>query len=233
MIVKHIRNLSNVACNIVNLCSYIMVGMTKTFILIALVPVLLVGGFFAFNAYLYQEKQEVSTESYEPYRASLSGEYVCLPKVGDGPHTLECTFGMKADTGEFYAVDFNLMSQEHRPLEVGERFSANGTVTPLERLSSSHWQQYDIEGIFSVTDSVQVEEEIVFCTQEVKMCSDGSYVSRQGPSCEFASCPTESPEPVACTMDAKICPDGSAVGREGPNCEFKACPGELENSETQ
>ncbi|MDO8590715.1 MAG: Gmad2 immunoglobulin-like domain-containing protein, partial [bacterium] len=27
------------------------------------------------------------------------------------------------------------------------------------------------------------------CTQEAKLCSDGSYVSRTGPNCEFASCP--------------------------------------------
>lgn len=29
----------------------------------------------------------------------------------------------------------------------------------------------------------------VFCTQEAKQCSDGSYVSRTGPQCEFAACP--------------------------------------------
>lgn len=29
----------------------------------------------------------------------------------------------------------------------------------------------------------------VACTQEAKQCSDGSYVSRQGPACEFAACP--------------------------------------------
>lgn len=32
----------------------------------------------------------------------------------------------------------------------------------------------------------------VFCTQEAKLCSDGSYVGRTGPNCEFAKCPGES-----------------------------------------
>lgn len=32
-------------------------------------------------------------------------------------------------------------------------------------------------------------QEQVFCTQEAKQCSDGSYVSRTGPNCEFAECP--------------------------------------------
>jgi hypothetical protein len=29
------------------------------------------------------------------------------------------------------------------------------------------------------------------CTQEAKLCADGSYVSRTGPNCEFAPCPGE------------------------------------------
>src|SRR3989338_9714702 len=28
------------------------------------------------------------------------------------------------------------------------------------------------------------------CTMDAKLCSDGSYVSRTGPNCEFAECPT-------------------------------------------
>ncbi|MDP3882551.1 MAG: IPT/TIG domain-containing protein [Candidatus Staskawiczbacteria bacterium] len=33
------------------------------------------------------------------------------------------------------------------------------------------------------------QQDQVFCTQEAKQCSDGSYVSRTGPNCEFAECP--------------------------------------------
>jgi len=218
--------------------------MYKTFILIGLVPVVLVASFFALNAYIYQEKQEATDESYEPYRATLEGEYVCLPhKDTRGPHTTECAFGVRTDSGEHFAVDFNLMSQPNPGVEVGERFSANGLVTPIENLSTDHWQKYDVEGIFSVTDGVVVEEtEPVFCTMDAMMCPDGSYVGRTGPNCEFAACPvTETApsepvvpaepvvpvEPVACTMEAKICPDGSAVGRQGPMCEFAPCPGDV------
>lgn len=32
-------------------------------------------------------------------------------------------------------------------------------------------------------------QEPVFCTQEAKLCPDGSYVGRIGPKCEFAQCP--------------------------------------------
>ncbi len=35
-----------------------------------------------------------------------------------------------------------------------------------------------------------VEEEQVFCTQDVMKCPDGSYVGREPPDCKFKKCPT-------------------------------------------
>ena len=37
----------------------------------------------------------------------------------------------------------------------------------------------------------------VACTQEAKLCPDGSYVGRTGPKCEFAACPQPSPNAMA------------------------------------
>lgn len=37
--------------------------------------------------------------------------------------------------------------------------------------------------------SLNKKPEQVFCTQEAKLCPDGSYVGRTGPNCEFAACP--------------------------------------------
>lgn len=51
-------------------------------------------------------------------------------------------------------------------------------------------------GCNRVTDSGNNEPEIVACTMEALQCPDGSYVGRQGPSCEFAACPTAIAEPA-------------------------------------
>ncbi len=116
----------------------------------------IVAGFYSLNNYIYQEKQGYGN-TFEPYRGTLTGEYVCLPHVDtEGPQTLECAAGLKTDVGEYYALDMALMSQEHRQLSTGERISANGLITPVERLSSDHWRKYPIEGIFSVTDSLEI-----------------------------------------------------------------------------
>jgi hypothetical protein len=34
----------------------------------------------------------------------------------------------------------------------------------------------------------------VVCTQDAKLCPDGSYVARSGPKCEFAPCPQSLPK---------------------------------------
>lgn len=114
-------------------------------------------GFFALNKYIYKEKQG-EDNTYEPYRAELSGRYVCLPhKDTSGPQTTECAFGLQTEAGEYYAIDFNLMSQASQDILGGSYISANGTVTPIERLSTDHFNTYDIEGVFSVTDSLEVK----------------------------------------------------------------------------
>ncbi len=68
------------------------------------------------------------------------------------------------------------------------------------------------------------------CTQEAKVCPDGTAVSRTGPHCEFAPCPdaSASAPPAAgegkmCAQDVRECPDGSFVSRKPPSCDFAPC----------
>ena len=128
--------------------------MRKILTAVAMLAALLIIGFFAFNAFIYREKQGDPAD-VRAYRGTLTGEVVCLPHAGDGPHTKECAMGLRTDVGEHYALDVALLSQEAAPLETGERITATGLITPLELLSTDHWQRYAIEGIFSVTDSLQ------------------------------------------------------------------------------
>lgn len=131
--------------------------MKKTFTIIGGLAVVLVAGFYALNSYIYAEKQGDPSD-IDRYRGTLSGEVVCLPhRDTDGPQTLECAMGLRTDVGEHYAVDLNLMSQEHPPLDTGKRLTANGVITPIEMLSTDQWQKYDVKGIFSVTDSLVLE----------------------------------------------------------------------------
>jgi len=81
----------------------------------------------------------------------------------------------------------------------------------------------------SLSSSSKLNPTSVGCPTDVKQCSDGSYVSRIPPNCEFAACAAIQPVPIAdekkpCADDMKQCSDGSNVLRIAPNCEFAACP---------
>ncbi len=58
------------------------------------------------------------------------------------------------------------------------------------------------------------------CTEEAKVCDDGSTVSRSGPSCEFEACPggSEPAEPAS----AYPCEEGEDC--PGTDCEGDDCP---------
>lgn len=48
------------------------------------------------------------------------------------------------------------------------------------------------------------------CTQEAKVCPDGSSVGRTGPNCEFAPCPAPAPAATKATITTRL--GGQATG---------------------
>lgn len=91
-------------------------------------------------------------------RVTLTGRQVCLPHRDTmGPQTLECAMGIQTNDGKYYALDFTLMSQIPPTIQNGKTFTASGLLTPVQMLSTDQWQKYNMEGIFSVTDSVVIE----------------------------------------------------------------------------
>lgn len=50
----------------------------------------------------------------------------------------------------------------------------------------------------SVETSIPTTKPTTVCTQEAKLCADGSYVAREGATCEFKACPIgTTPSPIA------------------------------------
>ena len=63
------------------------------------------------------------------------------------------------------------------------------------------------------------------CTEEAKMCEDGTVVVRTGPNCEFEACQDT---PIrACTDDQQFCADDSVRPRNFETCEWLDCPEEV------
>ena len=66
------------------------------------------------------------------------------------------------------------------------RSSAWLLVPYIVWVSFAGYLNYSIWQLNSLANGGQVA-----CTQEAKLCPDGSYVGRTGPMCEFAACPGE------------------------------------------
>ena len=63
----------------------------------------------------------------------------------------------------------------------------------------------------------------VACTMEAMQCSDGSYVSRQGPMCTFATCPSATPAVPATQIEG--CVSGNLFSAtSGRSCTVSATP---------
>ena len=84
----------------------------------------------------------------------MEGEVVCLPlKEKNTIQDSDCPYGIKTQDNEYYALDTGLMSSTPQVYAIGDKIKANGVITPIENLSTDHWQKYNVKGIFSVTDS--------------------------------------------------------------------------------
>lgn len=88
-----------------------------------------------------------------PQKVTVEGIWECLPhKNPDQPHTMECALGIAVDRSDaHYALDLNLMSASPVDYPTGTHIRVQGVVTPLNQLSSDHWQKYPIDGIISAT----------------------------------------------------------------------------------
>ncbi len=74
----------------------------------------------------------------------------------------------------------------------------------------------------------------VACTEEAKLCPDGSAVGRTGPNCEFAPCPVvECSSDSDCVKDSCCHADGCVSKVNAPDCDGMFCtqeckPGSLD-----
>jgi heat shock protein HslJ len=116
--------------------------------------VLIVAGYFLVSMLRTAPVNEVDT----PEQKELSGTYVCLPQNEGSPASTDCAVGLHADSGDYYAIDFGLLTEGAPALIEGDRLKAKGIITPIENLSTDYWQKYPVIGIFSVTDSLEIEE---------------------------------------------------------------------------
>lgn len=122
-------------------------------LLLLILLILIIGALFYSNRQSGIKKEPPATPNAvqaSPHQTTLEGEIICLPhRDTTGPQTLECAIGLQTNQGN-YALDTNQTPELMTNLITGNHFKAEGLLTPIEYLSSDHWQKYNVQGIFSV-----------------------------------------------------------------------------------
>lgn len=103
--------------------------------------------------FLYTQQPAPILDSV-PKHVTLSGTYVCLTSTKKDT-TEECVFGIRTDAGEYYAVNFGQSASGAQLFAERAHIVAEGFVVIKEALSSNHWEQYNIKGIFTITQLVE------------------------------------------------------------------------------
>lgn len=86
----------------------------------------------------------------------ISGEMTCLPKIGKGAQTLECTMGLKGTDGRHYGLK-NLfkLDPEYKFSVGGMRVEVSGTLSP-EEIKGPDGNRYDVIGVIDVTSIKEI-----------------------------------------------------------------------------
>lgn len=92
-----------------------------------------------------------------PLRTTLTGVYLCLPLTDEKAKPEKCDRGMKTEEGNYYVLDFGLLSSGVPELPLGVILQATGIITPIETLNTDYWHKYPVRGIFSVTDTLKAK----------------------------------------------------------------------------
>lgn len=123
-----------------NLILVIFLGLILLFVTYA--------GWKQFNLRFITKKNRDAT----PVQAMLRGEYACLPnKPTDGPVTLECALGLKADDGNYYALDMSAQDPTiSSVIQVGQKMEVNGAMLYIKDQNSWALKKYDIKGVLKV-----------------------------------------------------------------------------------
>ncbi len=126
-------------------------GFINIFLTLGIFAIVAIGGYFL----IIPPKSPVTpspTPPPAPSAITVEGKITCLPKVGLGPHTLECAIGMQSASGLYYGLK-NLFEHDpnHKLSETGSNVKVSGTFTAKEASDV-----YDITGYIDVDSIVLV-----------------------------------------------------------------------------
>lgn len=124
---------------------------TKVLIIVGVMVAILA---LAFGVrYLDENYDKTTPPLQDKMGLTIHGELVCLPHKGDGPHTMECSMGLKDDEGNHFAL---IDIRPRNMPETGTKVRLDGVFVPVNPDDES--QKYDIVGSIRYARMKEIKE---------------------------------------------------------------------------
>lgn len=111
--------------------------------LVVLVAVIIFG-FLLFKGWDKVVNEQVDKTS------TITGNFSCLPLKAGAPPEVDCTLGVRADDGSYYALDISRIQDANTDLKAEDKIAVTGFFLPETEVPGSQWEIYDVRGIIKV-----------------------------------------------------------------------------------
>lgn len=117
--------------------------------------------------------------------AIMRGTFTCLPHLNSnaGPVTLECAYGLKAESGEYYALKDESRTSSLFTITTGQEIEVRGTLYPGKS------EIYQSEGVIDVQEAyvIKTEEEEAVEEEDVLLETDNYSFVAPSVNLDYAS----------------------------------------------
>jgi hypothetical protein len=109
------------------------------------------------GGYFVEEIEDVQLPASE-LPIIISGTMTCLPKIGQGPQTMECALGLKGEDGRHYGLrNLFKLDPEYKFSRGGLQVEVSGTFSP-EEIRGPDGNKYDVVGVIDITSIKEIKD---------------------------------------------------------------------------
>ncbi len=119
-------------------------------------PVIVAGVLLVTGGYISTRSNISNSATANPKSAqdlvTLSGTYTCLPLLNATLPSNDCAFGIKTDTGEYYAINFGASAGSMADFKAQVHITAKGMLIERAQLHPNSWEKFDMKGLFTIME---------------------------------------------------------------------------------
>lgn len=116
----------------------------KNLVTILVVAVLIIFGYLFFTGWGNTVNTGIDKMT------TITGHFSCLPLKDAEANINDCSLGIRAKNGSYYALNVSRVQDANIDLRAEDTIAVTGIVEPDETMTEERWAPYDIAGVIKV-----------------------------------------------------------------------------------